>query len=611
MPDTMRLRPIPASIALALLIATSACQKQEATTPAGTSGETAQASTAEADTRFADVSKRWLDGWLEQQPVSATQTGKHDFDDRIEDLSAAGRQKFVDFSKKMLAEVDTLDAAKLSRENQVDLAILRNQIRYDIWQMETLQSWAWDPQVYNGIAGGALYTLMARDFAPMPQRLKAATARMEKIPQLFAQMRENLDPARVPKIHAETVAKQNAGITSIVDGMIAPHANELTGADRTRLDAAMATVKKAVAENQEWLDKTLVPKAKGDFRIGQKLYDEKLAFALNSPLTRQEIRTRAEAAIKQTRAEMYDIARKFLTGKPNAPADMPETPNDDQQQKVIEAALEMAYAERPARDKVVELAKQATAEATAFTRDKQLVSVPETPVQIILMPEFQRGVAVAYCDSPGPLDKGLDTFYAVSPIPEDWDQKQVDSFLREYNTRSIHELSIHEAMPGHYLQIAHANKHPSVLRAVLGSGSFIEGWAMYGEKVMADAGYMNNDPLMQLIQRKWALRAMANAILDQAIQVDGMSRDDAMKLMTVTTFQQEREAAGKWVRASLTSAQLPTYFVGYSEHLDLRNEVQKREGDKFNLKAYHDKLLSYGSPPVRFARELMLDEPIK
>jgi uncharacterized protein (DUF885 family) len=122
---------------------------------------------------------------------------------------------------------------------------------------------------------------------------------------------------------------------------------------------------------------------------------------------------------------------------------------------------------------------------------------------------------------------------------------------------------------------------------------------------------MNGDPLMKLIQRKWALRAMANAILDQAIHVDGMSRDDAMKLMTVTTFQQEREAAGKWVRASLTSAQLPTYFVGYSEHLDLRNEVQKREGDKFNLKAYHDKLLSYGSPPVRFARELMLGEEIK
>ncbi|HEV8693448.1 MAG TPA: DUF885 domain-containing protein [Lysobacter sp.] len=604
----MRLRPL--SFALAALIATSACQQQAPTAPDNAPAST-QASTAEADAKFADLSKRWLDGWLEQQPVTATQTGKHDFDDRIEDLSATGRQKFVDFSKKMLSELDALDASKLSRENQVDVAILRNQIRYDIWQTETLQSWAWDPQVYNSIAGGALYTLMARDFAPVPQRLKSATARMEKIPALFTQMRENLDLARVPKIHAETVSKQNAGIMSIVNEMILPRANELTGDDRKRLDAAVATLKKAVDENQTWLDKTLVPNAKGDFRIGQKLYDEKLAFALNSPLTRQEIRQRAEAAIKQTRAEMYDISRKVLAGKPSAPAEMPDAPSDEQQQKVIEAALELAYADRPARDKVVEVAKASTAEATKFAREKDLVSVPDTPVQIILMPEFQRGVAVAYCDSPGPLDKGLDTFYAVSPIPDDWSKEQVDSFLREYNTRSINELSIHEAMPGHYLQIAHANKHPSTLRAVLGSGSFIEGWAMYGEKVMADAGYMNNDPLMQLIQRKWALRAMANSVLDQAIHVDGMSREDAMKLMTVTAFQQEREAAGKWVRAQLTSAQLPTYFVGYSEHLDLRHEMEKREGAKFNLKAYHDKLLSYGSPPVRFARELMLDEPIK
>ncbi len=601
-------------LAVALLIATlAACQPQPTptSTPATPASSSPAASTAQADARFADLSKRWLDGWLQWQPVAATQTGDHRFDDQIDDFSTAGRTRGVDFNTKMLAELDALDVGKLSRENQVDAAILRNQVRYDIWTTQTLQSWSWDPQLYSQLAGGALYTLMAREFAPMPQRLKSATARMEKIPALFAQMRENLDLARVPKIHAETVAKQHAGVLSIVDDMIVSQAAQLSGDDRKRLDAAVAGLKKAVAEQQTWLDKTLVPGAKGEFRIGQKLYDEKLAFALNSPLSRADIRQRAQAAIAQTRSEMYGIARTLLTGKPTAPKAMPETPDDAQQQAVIEAALELAYADRPARDKVVELAKQSTAQATAFVREKNLVTVPETPVEIILMPEFQRGVAVAYCDSPGPLDKGLKTFYAVSPIPDEWSQPQVDSFLREYNTRSIHELSIHEAMPGHYLQIAHSNKHPSTLRAVLGSGSFIEGWGMYAEKIMSDAGYMGGDPLMQLIQRKWALRAMANAVLDQAIHVDGMSRDDAMKLMTQTTFQQEREAAGKWTRAQLTSAQLPTYFVGYSEHLDLRREVEQREGAKFNIKAYHDKLLSFGSPPVRFTRQLMLDQPIQ
>ena len=563
-----------------------------------------------ADARFVDLSKRWLEGSMRLSPVGATQTGDHRFDNQIDDFSAAGRQRAMSFDRRMLTELDRIDAGTLSRANQVDADLLRNQLRYDLWGWETLQAWAWDPQVYNGVAGGALYTLMARDFAPMPQRLKAATARMRKLPALLAQMRANLDPARVPLIHAQTVAKQNHGVIDIVDGMILPEAKALPAADRKALEDAAAALRKAVDEQQVWLDKTLVPNAKGDFRLGRKLYDEKLAFALNSTLSRAEIRQRAEAAIAQTRSEMYDIARTALKGKADAPA-MPDQPSDEQQQKVIEAALEIAYADRPARDKVVETAEQALADATTFVREHHLVSQPDSPVKVILMPEFQRGVAVAYCDSPGPLDKGLDTFYAVSPIPDDWKQEQVDSFLREYNRRSINELSIHEAMPGHYVQLWHSNKYPSTLRAVLGSGSFVEGWAMYGERQMANAGYMGGDPLMQLIQRKWALRAMANAVLDQAIHVDGMSREDAMKLMTVTTFQQEREAAGKWVRAQLTSAQLPTYFVGYSEWMDLRKEAEQRAGDKFDVQAFHDQALSYGSPPLRFARELMFDLPIQ
>lgn len=570
----------------------------------------AQAPAPDFDGQFADLSRRWLDGAFKLSPVSATQAGDHRFDAELDDLSAEGRQRGLDFSKGMLAELGKIDRARLSRENQIDYAILLNQVKSDIWNTETLQGWAWDPTIYSQIAGGALYTLMAREFAPLPDRLRAATARMEKLPKLFEQMHANLDPNRVPKIHAETVAKQNKGVLSLVDGLIMPHAKELPDADRQKLEAAAATLKKAVEDNQAWLDKTLVPNAKGDFRLGQKLYDEKLAFALNSPLGREEIRTRAEAALESTRNEMYGIARHVLAGKKKAPP-TPENPSEDQKQKAIQAALELAYAEHPARDKVMSTAEAALAKATDFVRAKNLITLPDAPVKLIPMPEFQRGVALAYCDSPGPLDKNLDTFYAVSPIPDDWTTKQVDSFLREYNTRSINELTIHEAMPGHYVQLWHSNKYPSVLRAVLSSGAFVEGWAVYAEKVMADSGYLDDDPLYHLVHLKWDLRSIANAILDQAIHVDGMSEADAMKLMTEKTFQEEREAAGKWTRARLTSAQLPTYFVGWQEHMDLRKEVEKREGDTFDLKAYHDKVLSFGSPPVRYVRELMLDQPIE
>ena len=598
-------------LAAALLASMTACQKSETPTaaPAADTAATA-ADTAKADAAFADLSKRALEGWLQLSPVSATQIGEHKYDGELDDLSSAGRQKGLAFSKKILAELDATDTAALSRENQVDAAILRNQLQYDIWTAETLQSWAWDPQVYNNVAGGAIYGLMAREFAPLPERLKSATARMQKIPALLAQARENLDPARVPKVHAETVAKQNAGILSIVDTFITPHLKDLPEADRAQAEAAIDGLKKAVAEHQAWLDKTLVPNAKGDFRIGQTLYDQKLQFALLSSLSRADIKQRAEGELKRVREEMYGIARTVLKDKPGAPA-LPETPTADEQQKAIEAALELAYAERPARDKVVPDAEAALAQATEFVRKHDLVTLPDAPVEIIEMPEFQRGVAVAYCDSPGPLDKNLKTFYAVSPIPDEWDQKQVDSFLREYNSRMIHLLSIHEGTPGHYLEGWHSAKFPSTLRAVLRSGMFAEGWAVYTEKMMADAGYLDNDPLFRLVQLKFYLRTIANAILDQGVHVDGWSREQAMDLMVNQTFQQESEAAGKWTRAQLTSAQLPTYFVGVQEHFDLRKAMEEKQGDAFNLKAYHDQVLSYGAPPVRFVRELMLDEPIQ
>lgn len=600
----------PHLLALALVAALAGCQPADAPTNASTPAASQQAGDAAVDAAFADLSKRALDTWMQLSPVSATQIGDHRYDSELDDLSAAGQQKTVAAYKALLGELDKIDVAKLGRENQVDAAILRNQLQSEIWNAEVLQSGKWDPQLYNGIAGSAIYGLMAREFAPLPERLKSATARMEKLPAIFDQARENLDPARVPKIHAETVAKQNKGILSIVDTFITPHIGELPQADQQRLQAAIDGLKKAVDEQQTWLDKTLVPNAKGDFRIGAEKYDQKLKFALSSSLSRQEIGDRARAELKRVREDMYGIAQTVLKDKPGAP-EMPAQPTDEQQQKAIEAALELAYADKPARDKVVDDAKAALEQSTAFVREHDLMTLPDAPVDIILMPEFQRGVAVAYCDSPGPLDKNLKTFYAVSPIPDDWNDKQVDSFLREYNSRMIHLLSIHEGTPGHYLEGWHSAKFPSTLRAVLRSGLFAEGWAVYTERMMQEQGYLNNDPLFHLVQLKFYLRTISNAILDQGVHVDNWDREKAMHLMTHDAFQQESEAAGKWVRAQLTSAQLPTYFVGAQEHFDTRKAMQDKLGDKFNLKAYHDQMLSYGAPPVRFARQLMLDQPIK
>ncbi|HXL99509.1 MAG TPA: DUF885 domain-containing protein [Rhizomicrobium sp.] len=562
-----------------------------------------------ADVAFADVSKRWLDGTLRLSPISATAIGEHRYDSEVDDVSAAGRKASDDFAREILKDLAALDTSTLSRANQVDAAILTNTLNYQLWQDEVSQDWAWDPMGYNELVGNALYLLVAREFAPLPDRLRSATARMEKLPAVLAQARASLDPARVPLIHAQTVAKQNQGIPSLIDGVILSQATALPADDQAKLQTAAIALKAALADYQNWLDKTLVPNAKGDFRIGAKLYDQKLAFALNSPMTRADIKAHAQAAFDATRSKMYDIAKGVLAGRKGAPP-APDAPTDDQQQAVINAALEIAYADRPPRDQFVAACERAVTSTTAFVKNKDLITLPSAPVKVIETPKFKQGVAGAYCDPPGPLDKGQETFVAVDPIPDDWTQAQADSYLREYNSRNIHELIVHEAMPGHYVQLWHANQYPSTLRAVLGSGSYIEGWACYAEDMMAEQGYLDRDPLYLLVHLKLDLRSILNAMLDQAIHVDGMTRDEAMHLMTVKAFQQESEASGKWVRAQLSSCQLPTYFVGLTEHHALRDEAEKRWSKDFKLKRYHDTVTSFGSPPVRYVRALMFDEPI-
>jgi uncharacterized protein (DUF885 family) len=572
--------------------------------------QAAPAQPAAADARFEALGTRFIAEFGRYSPVDATALGDHRFDGDLDDLSAAGRAQNAAWVRRLLGELEDIDRSALSRANQVDAAMLENQLRYALWSEETYRDWSWDPLVYTQLTGQALYGLLARDFAPLPERLRSLTSRLEKLPRLLEQARANLVTERVPSIHAETAVKQNPGVLSLLDGLVVPNLGALEATDRARLERAIELARAAVQEHQKWLETSLVPKAQGEFRIGPELYDAKLAFALMSPLSRKDIRARAESEVTRVRGEMYAVARNVLTGREGAPA-LPEQPTAAEQQAAIAAALDLAYAERPARDGVVDLARKTLDEATAFVRARDFVTVPDEPLEIILMPEFQRGVAVAYCDSPGPLDKGQRTFYAVSPIPDDWTDAQADSFLREYNSRSIANLGIHEAMPGHFLQIAHSNRYPSVLRAMLFSGPFVEGWAVYAERVMREQGFRGDDPLMRLVQLKWYLRAVTNAIMDSAIHVDGMTRDEAMQLMTVTGFQEEREAAGKWVRAQLTSAQLSTYFVGYLEHADLRAEAERRAGERFDLKAFHDQVLSFGSPPVRFVRALMFDEPIR
>ncbi len=580
------------AIAAALLISAAAAQAAD-----------------HANEAFENLGQEFLSDLTNFSPVAATLIGDHSADDELDRVDAAARERrrqlYLDYRDALAA----IDRAELSRANQIDAELLEHEVESSLWALETLKEWAWNPLVYINTAGSAIYGLVARDFAPLEERLGNAAARMEQLPRFFAEARASLEPARVPKVHAETAIRQNQGLASIIDNMIVPDMAALPAAERARLEAAIEIARDAIAEHQSWLEGELLPQAEGDFRIGAELYDTKLALALNSPLDRKTIRARAEAEYEAVRAQMYEVAKEvYRSVYPYT--SFPDAPDEAYKQAIIRAALEQAYAELPPPDGIVEVAKEQLEQATDFVIENNIVTMPDEPVEIIIMPEFQRGVSVAYLDPPGPLDKDQKAFYAVAPLPEDWTDEQVRSFLREYNLYSMQDLTIHEGVPGHYLQIALSNRYPSTLRSVFWSGPFVEGWAVYAERVMIDEGYLGGDPLMRLINLKWYLRAITNAIIDSAIHVDGMTREQAMKLMIEGGFQEEREAAGKWVRAQLTSAQLSTYFVGFLEHLDLRKAVEKRWGESFTLRRYHDQVLSYGSPPAKYVRAMMLDEPI-
>ncbi len=564
---------------------------------------------ASSDAAFEALGDRFVADLPNFSPVASTSIGDHSRDADLDQVDAAARDSLIALLQSYQDELGAIDRDDLSRANQIDYELLQSDIASRLWTLEKLQEWAWNPLYYVSIAGNSVFSLTARDFAPLEQRLANVASRLEQLPRFLEQARASIQPERVPKINAETAVARNLGLVSIIETMVVPEMDQLPAATRSRLEAAIEVARNTLADHQTWLEEELLPRAAGDFRIGAELYDRKLAFALDSPLSRREIVARAEAAYASVRNQMYAVAKEIYAADHPYTA-FPDSPDEAYKQAVIRAALEKAYQELPPRDGIIELAREQMQQATDFVIENNLVTMPDEPVEITVMPEFRRGITAAFLVSPGPLDKGQPTFYEVSPIPEDWSEEKVRSFLREYNVYSIQDLTIHEGVPGHYLQLALSNRYPSVLRGVLQSGPMIEGWAVYAEQLMIDEGYQDNDPLQRLIMLKWNLRAVTNAIIDSAIHVDGMTRDEAMKLMVEGGFQEEREAAMKWLRAQLTSTQLSTYFVGYQEWVELRQAVEDAWGDEFTLRRYHDQVLSYGSPPVKYVRALILNEPI-
>ncbi|MBC7820299.1 MAG: DUF885 family protein, partial [Planctomycetaceae bacterium] len=328
-----------------------------------------------ANLEFDEIARRYIRDVPQWSPIGATTLGDHLYDHELDYIDEAMRKRERAFHESYLTKLKAIDRQQLSRDNQVDYQLLTQQLKGDLWRIDELQDWAWNPVLYTQLTGNAIYGLMARDFAPVETRLMNVAERLEKLPRFLAEVRETLDPKRVPPIHAETAIKQNRGVLSIIDNMVRPQMSKLSEANQRSLQRLIPRAAEAVEEHQQWLEKELLPNAKGNFRIGAKLFDAKLAYSLGSGLSRPDIRDRAEFELRRVRAEMYSIARGvMLKADPKRANEAPEKPSPEQQQAVITAALEKAYAEIPDRDGIVDFAKKSLEMTTEFVRKRDLVT---------------------------------------------------------------------------------------------------------------------------------------------------------------------------------------------------------------------------------------------
>jgi uncharacterized protein (DUF885 family) len=550
---------------------------------------------SESDRAFAELAREYLDDRAERHPDRATDLGDHRFDARLPDLSAgalAAERRALDGWAARLA---ALEAGALTPEHRVDAGMMANGVAWRIFEIDELREQTWNPLPAN--PGRAIYHLLARDFAPLPERLGSVAGRLSEIPEALAAARAQL--GSMPRVHLETAIAQFSGTIALVSTEIDAALRDAPWCG-AQIEKARPAALEALSEHRAWLSARLDEGAAGggfaDPRIGPARFARKLSLSLHAEADADAILARAQADLERVGEEIAGLAAD-LGGQRGS--------GDD----AVRQVLARLSADTPDDTSILRFCRDALAEQTAFVRECRLVSDYGDPVEVIEMPEIDRGIAVAYCDSPGPLEPTpLPTFIAVSPAPEDWSAGRVASFYREYNRHMVHNLMVHEAMPGHYVQLQHSRRFAgsaTSIRAALRSGSFIEGWAVYAERLMTEHGYPGDgDPRAVRMQRlKMLLRTVINAILDARVHGHGMTEAEAMALMTGRGYQEEGEAAGKWRRALLTSAQLSTYYVGYTEIAGLAEDLRAASPGQ-SEREIHDRMLAHGSPPVRLLRTL-------
>ena len=556
------------------------------------------------DARLALHIEKLLDQIWKLNPEWAFAVGYYRYSDRLEVPDAGWRAAKLRLAANQLAALKRFDESRLSPASRVDLVLLRNQLESDVWYVTIFRDWQWQPSQYN--VGDSFARQLDTEYAPLEKRLRDMLTRLGKVPAYYVAARKNIDRPTIED--TDLAIDQNKGALDVFgdDLLKTVHGSKLTNAEKALFNARVAEARAAIQGYVNFLAELAVKLKQGgarSFRIGKELYAQKFAFDIQSGYTPERLYEKAWAE----KASLLD--RMEATARELWPKYLGATPTPADRLDLIAAVIGELSKHHTTPDKLVETIRNQLPELERFVREHNLVDLdPSRPLIVRETPLYLRDAAGAGVNPPGPYDPTANTYYNVTPL-DDYTPERAESYLREYNDWMLQLLNIHEAIPGHFVQLMHANKSKSLAKTIFGNGAMNEGWAVYGERMMMDAGYGGGTPEMWLIWMKWNLRAVINTIIDYRIHTGDMTKEQVVTLLTREAFQSEAEATEKWRRATLTQVQLVSYFCGYSEITALRDEEKARLGEKFNVRDFNNKFLSYGSAPVRYIRELMRESP--
>lgn len=572
-----------------LLLITTSCKKKNTSENKG-------------NTAFEQFKIEFLDRLWELNPVWAVYEGNHKYDAELTVYDEAHRKKITEFVRSMSEKLNAFDPASLNDADKTDHALIDNHLKSTDWYLNVFKKYEWDPSNYN--VGGPFDVVLTGRHASLNDRLKAIEKKLGKVPAFYEAAKKNIKSPTAE--HTQLAIENNQGSLIIFEKALldSTEKSDLPQATKNNIknlsEKAAESIKSYIAFLEN-LQKELTPQKARSFRIGKELYDSKFRFDLNSGYSAEQMLQKALERKKYLLNEMYKISLKLWQEK----YFKDKKPLEDSLGLIKAVITEIAKQHVRPEEFSEAIEKQIPALAKFVDDKKLLTQDPSKPLKVRPTPEYERGVAGASISAPGPYDKKADTYYNVTPL-DGYTPEQAESYLREYNNYTLQILNIHEAIPGHYTQLVYSNKAPSIIKSVFGNGAMVEGWAVYSELMMLEAGYGNNNPELWLMYYKWNLRSVINFILDYSLHAGNMSEEDAFQMLTKEGFQEKAEAEGKIRRAKLTQVQLCSYFTGFQEICELKEELKDVLDNEFNLKKFHEDFLSYGSAPVRYIRELML-----